>query len=204
MTTARVIATSEIVKIPVNEYHENRHIYDHANSGLVYARCKLTGNTVELSQADYELQKDMYQCFTEGTVTVTNKITGEKQRMACDEYEQKKDTYGTHLTGTVKVTLISTGERVRIPASEYHENKELYSRHNAGVTYVRSIHKIGSYKHATDYILEPHEVFATGQIWVHNPTTGESKRLYKNETVDEGWFGGKHITPDSRVKRKKK
>lgn len=198
-TTARLISTGEMVVIPVETYHSNRDLYETATTGLLTAKNKLTGESVRMTSAEYEANKDLYQYHSDGMVYVTCIVTGKSMTISSEEFQNNKQLYKTACDGMTSATLKASGEKVFISSDEYNKNKHLYKRHNSGLTNVRSIYEIGVYQKPVDYVKLPHEVNAGQPTWVHNPTTGECKKISIKEFVSSEWLPG--ITKEYRNNR---
>jgi hypothetical protein len=190
MTSAKEIATGKLVSIPVETYRANRDLYETATTGLLTAKNKLTGESVRLTSSEYEANKDLYQIHTAGMVTAIDLSTGENVYITSIEFQKNKHLYKSTAAGMIPVKLKLTGEARRVTTEEYNLNKQLYTRNSSGVSYIRSIHSVGTYQKPSGYVKLPHEISANQATWVHNPTTGESMKISKSEVAGEGWFGG--------------
>jgi hypothetical protein len=188
VTTVRELATGIVMSVPVDEYSNNKDRFESIVTGTTTARLISTGEMVVIPVETYHANRDLYETATTGLLTAKNKLTGESVRLTREEYEANKDLYHFHTSGVSVISTI-TGKKSRISWDEFENNPTLYYR----VSNVRSIYELGSYSKPIDYVKLPHEV-SNKSSWVHNPTTGECKKISKHEYVELDWLAG--ITPE--------
>lgn len=133
--------TGEKIRVNIEEYHNNKHLYDAVSTGKVSVRCKTTGETLSISLNEFDetlyekvlggivVEKDGKRQYISreefidgnfngvhvGKVTALDKETGIRKHITRDEYYKNKNRYLPNGTGTTVVKDTITGKRVRIP-----------------------------------------------------------------------------------------
>lgn len=131
-------------RVSVQEYWDNKHLYDAVSTGRVSVEHIVTKITSSIPVADFDPQiykkvlggivciKDgIRQYVTKeefisnhlagihvGKVTALDTITGIRQHISTEEYAANKSRYLANGSGTVTVKDIQTGKRTRIPKSD--------------------------------------------------------------------------------------
>jgi hypothetical protein len=145
-------STGDRLRIPIEEYHKNKELYNTMSSGRVSVMEKTSGKTSSILISDFDPEKydkvlggivanvngvkkyvTREQFITEnlsgvhkGKVTVIDTTDNIRKHVTSEEYHKNKDRYISNGTGTVNVINKNTGERYRLPIDIVNDDKEKY------------------------------------------------------------------------------
>lgn len=145
-------STGEKLRIPIDEYHSAKHLYNTPSKGRVSVRCISTGKTYSIPTEEFDpnehvkvlggivvnkngvnqyVSKDEFvsqglKGIHAGKVTVFDNLENVMKHISSEEYHADKDRYVANGTGMAMVFNKETGKRCRIPKSDVEKNPDRY------------------------------------------------------------------------------
>lgn len=170
--------TGEKIRVSMEEYRNNKPLYNTVSTGKVSVRNKVTGETLSIPTNEFD--ESIYKKVFGGIVVVKD---GKRQYITKNEFITG-DFRGVH---TRKITAVDkeTGTRKHITHEEFYNNKDRYSPNGTGTTIVKD--KVtGKRKRILTELVDKtqHIVGTTGWATVYDITLGKFLNIPKGSLDD--------------------